>query len=495
MKPNPLMAGLESGRQAVPFVIFIFGVTGDLTRNKLIPALFSLYLKGSISKFRVVGFARRTWTKEFFRQEADKMLSGFVNTEQSVKDHFLDQLEYISSTFEDESGYRRIPDHCEGFQNRVYYLSTPPDSYEPIISNLGHLGLAEEKGGYTRIVVEKPFGRDLSTARALNGHLASHFREDQIFRIDHYLGKETVQNIMLLRFGNGMFEPIWNNRYIDHIQITVAEKIGVGTRANYYEKAGTTRDMIQNHAFQLLSLTTMEPPNDLGADTIRGEKVKIIRSLKPITHKQVKTLTARAQYHSGYVDGEEVPGYREEDGVNPESRTETFVALKLHLDTWRWAGVPIFVRSGKRLARRLSEVSVHFKEPPHQIFHTTYPAMNRNTLIMRIQPNEGLTVNLNVKVPGHNADMRPVNLDFAYGSAFGEAVPEAYERLLLDAFTGDSTLYTRRDEIEASWSFITRILQGWERDDSPIPTYLPGSSGPEEAKMLIGTDGRRWRKI
>jgi len=495
MRSNPLQAGLETGRQAAPFVIFIFGVTGDLTRNKLIPALFSLYLKGSISRFRIVGFARRPWTRESFRQEAEKMLSGFSEVEKTVKEHFLDQLDYISSTFEDEEGYRKIPSQCEGFPNRLYYLSTPPDSYEPIISNLGALGLSEEKGGYTRIVVEKPFGRDLATARELNSQLGTHFKEDQIFRIDHYLGKETVQNIMLLRFGNGMFEPIWNNRYIDHIQITVAEKIGVGTRANYYEHSGTIRDMIQNHVFQLLSLTTMEPPNDLGPDTVRGEKVKIIRSLRPITHNQVQTHTVRAQYGTGYVDGEEVPAYRSEEGVNPESRTETFVAMKLFLDTWRWAGVPIFIRSGKRLSRRVSEISVHFKEPPHQIFRTTYPAMNRNTLIMRIQPDEGLTVNLNVKVPGYLAEMRPVNLDFAYGSAFGDEVPEAYERLLLDAFIGDSTLYTRRDEIEASWTFITRILQGWERDKTPLPSYLPGGSGPEEAKILIGEESRRWRKI
>jgi glucose-6-phosphate 1-dehydrogenase len=495
MKLNPLAAGLATSRQAAPFVVFIFGVTGDLTRNKLIPALFSLYLKGSISRFRIIGFARRPWNKEVFRENAEKMLGDFPDVDVLVKRNFLDRLDYISSTFESEEGYRQINGHCDGFANRLYYLSTPPDAYDDIIGNLGRLGLAEESEGYTRIVVEKPFGRDLATARALNASLAAHFREEQIFRIDHYLGKETVQNIMLLRFGNGIFEPIWNNRYIDHIQITVAEKIGVGTRANYYEQAGTIRDMVQNHLFQLLSLTTMEPPNDLGPDTIRSEKVKIVRSLRPITHRQVQTQTVRAQYARGYVDGEEVPGYREEEGVSEQSRTETYVAMKLFLDTWRWAGVPIYVRSGKRLARRVTEISVHFKEPPLQVFYSSYPAMNRNILIMRIQPDEGLSLNMNVKVPGHQADMRPVNMDFAYGSAFGEAVPEAYERLLLDAFVGDSTLYNRRDEIEASWTFITRILQGWERDPTPLASYLPGSSGPEEAKMMIQAEGRRWRKI
>lgn len=495
MKPNPLLAGLETGRHAPPFVLYIFGVTGDLTRTKLIPAMFSLYLKGNISRFRIVGFARRPWTKKVFQDEARSMLEGFSEVADTVKEAFLENLDYISSTFQDDKGYKEIDGHASGFTNRVYYLSTPPDEYDTIIEHLGAFDLAEEREGYTRIVVEKPFGRDLGSARALNAKLAASFKEDQIFRIDHYLGKETVQNILLLRFGNGIYEPVWNNRYIDHIQITVSERIGVGTRANYYEKAGTLRDMIQNHAFQLLSLTTMEPPNDLGPNTIRNEKVKVIRSLHPITHRQVQTETVRAQYDRGFVDGREVPSYRSEPNVSPESRTETFVALKVFLDTWRWAGVPIFLRSGKRLSRRLTEISVHFKEPPHQIFHGIHPSMNRNVLIMRIQPDEGISLNVNVKVPSRQSDMRPVNLDFAYGSAFGEAVPEAYERLLLDAFIGDSTLYTRRDEIEASWTFITRILQGWERDPTPLPAYLPGSSGPEEAKALIGSENRRWRKI
>jgi glucose-6-phosphate 1-dehydrogenase len=343
-------------------------------------------------------------------------------------------------------------------------------------------------------VVEKPFGRDLSTARKLNDQLSRYFREDQIYRIDHYLGKETVQNLILLRFGNGIFEPVWNHRYIHHIQITVAEKIGVEGRGNYYETAGALRDMVQNHMFQLLCLTTMEPPNDLNPDTIRTEKVKILKSLRPISFRETSLYTVRGQYAAGYMDGTPVPGYREEPGVAPDSRTETFVALKLFLDTWRWSGVPIYLRTGKRLARRTSEIAVRFKAPPLELFPRAWAYSGRNALIIRIQPNEGISLIMNAKIPGYTLNMRPVNMDFSYGSAFGESPPEAYERLLLDALVGDSTLYTRRDEIEASWTFITRILKGWEEDPSPIPQYIPGGSGPEEAKNLLEPN-TRWRKL
>lgn len=494
MVQNPLSVGLESERAAEPFVLFIFGVTGDLTRRKLVPALFSLFLKG-LAEFRVVGFARRPWSNETFRDEAAKTLDDAAGGTEEQKREFLKRLVYLQSTFEDRSGYERIDSFMEGFRNRIYYLSTPPSSYEQIIDNIGQHAGRENADGFTRIIVEKPFGSDYSSATRLNRVLGQYFREDQIFRIDHYLGKETVQNIMLLRFGNGIFEPVWNNRYIDHIQITVAEKIGVGTRANYFESSGTLRDMVQNHMLQLLSLTTMEPPNDLKADSIRTEKVKVLNSIRSITYRDVWDYTVRGQYGSGVLDGEEVPGYREENGVAPESQTETFVALQLNLENWRWAGVPILMRSGKRMLRKVSEISVHFKEPPHQLFHNRHPSMNRNVLIVRIQPEEGITLNMNAKMPGHTTDMRPVNMDFAYGSAFGERTMEAYERLLYDAILGDSTLYTRRDEIEASWSFITRILEGWRNDPQPIPIYEPGSAGPDAAKALAGRIGRKWRKL
>lgn len=497
MNDNPLFSGLEVPREPTPFAIVIFGVTGDLTRKKLIPALFSLFLKGHLSRFKIIGFARRPWTDETLRDEARSMLERpeFSTAKEEQKEAFLRNLEYIRSEFEDDAGYRLIDEKTEGLPGRLYYLSTPPTSYDIIIEKIGEAGLAKRPGGFTRIVVEKPFGRDLETARELNGKLSKYFDEDQIFRIDHYLGKETVQNLMVLRFGNGIFEPIWNNRYVDHVQITVAEKIGVGTRGNYYESTGTLRDMVQNHMFQLLALTAMEPPSSLDPDSIRSEKVKVLKSLRPITPREVSAQTVRAQYAQGVIDGETVPGYREEPGVSADSRTETYIALKLFIDSWRWAGVPFFLRSGKRLSRRTSEISVHFKEPPHRIFTSTYPRGQSNTLIMRIQPDEGIAFNFNVKTPGYTIQMRPVNMEFAYGSAFGEAPPEAYERLLLDALLGDSTLYTRRDEIETSWEFITRILSAWESEPRvPLPAYRAGSSGPEEAKQLVG-DGRRWRRL
>ncbi|MGM0674768.1 MAG: glucose-6-phosphate dehydrogenase [Spirochaetota bacterium] len=494
MSNNPLRFGLEAGREAQPLVIFIFGVTGDLTSRKLMPALFSLFLKG-MTRFKVVGFARRDWGTDGLRERARSMIAEVPGASDGQREAFIERLEYLQSTFEDPAGYARIDEYAEGYANRIYYLSTPPNAYRDIIEQLGQKGLGEQRGGFRRLLIEKPFGRDYASAVELNQLLARYFDEEQIFRIDHYLGKETVQNIMLLRFGNGMFEPIWNSNYIDHIQITVAEKVGVGTRGGYFESAGTLRDMVQNHMFQLLSLTAMEPPNDLSPDSIRTEKVKAMQALRPITFRDIHEHTVRAQYEGGIVDGERVPGYRDEERVSPDSRTETYAALRVYLDTWRWSGVPIFMRSGKRLLRKVSEISVHFKEPPRQLFTNRHPSMNRNTLIIRIQPEEGITLNMNAKIPGHTTDMRPVNMDFAYGTTFGEATLEAYERLLFDAIIGDATLYPRRDEIESSWAFITRILEGWRRDGSPIPTYMPGSSGPEEARRLIASSHRKWRKL
>jgi len=497
MNTNPLLDGLLFSKEPSPFVVTIFGATGDLTKKKLIPALFSLFIKGNISHFKIVGFARRPWTKEVFQDEARSMLetTHFQNVPLAQKEAFLEKLDYVSSTFEDSSGYLKLKELCQGFPSWIFYLSTPPDEYPSIIENLGSSGLNTHEKGFSRIIVEKPFGRDLATAKALNDQLHKSFEESQIYRIDHYLGKETVQNIMVLRFGNGIFEPLWNNRYIDHIQITVAESIGVGTRGNYYEKAGTLRDMVQNHMFQLLTLLTMEPPNDLNPDTIRTEKVKILQSLRPITHKDVKKYTVRGQYSSGLVQGVESQGYLEENGVNPQSRTETFVALKLFIDTWRWEGVPIFLRSGKALSRRASEIAVVFKEPPHQIFKNKQNLPANNSLVIHIQPEEGITFNVNAKIPGYTTLLRPVNMDFAYGNAFGDVTPEAYERLLLDALVGDSTLYTRKDEIETSWAFITRILQGWQADSDPIPQYRAGSSGPDESRQLMQSIGQKWRKL
>ena len=497
MFSNPLLDGLQFAKEPAPFVITIFGATGDLTRKKLIPALFSLFLKGNISQFQVLGFARRPWDKAAFQTEVASMLAGghYAHVPEGQKKAFLDKLDYCSSTFDDAEGYNRLAAMVHPWDNKLFSLSTPPDEYEPIIRNLGKAGLNRSPGGYSRIIVEKPFGRDLATAKELNEILSTQFDESQIYRIDHYIGKETVQNILVLRFANGIFEPLWNNRYIDNIQITVAESIGVGTRGNYYEKSGTLRDMVQNHIFQIMTLLLMEPPNDLSPDTIRTEKVKVLKSLRPITHKDVNEYTVRGQYAPGITQGQEVKGYLQEDGVSPTSHTETFVALKLFLDTWRWEGVPVFIRVGKGMGRRLSEVAVTFKQPPLQIFRNQASDGGNNQLVIHIQPEEGVTFNINAKIPGYLTQVRPVNMDFAYGNTFGEATPEAYERLILDSLVGDSTLYTRRDEIEASWTFITRILQGWAEDPSPLPQYKAGSAGPEEAKKLTASIGQKWRKL
>lgn len=491
---NPLREGLNAVDAAEPLVIFIFGVTGDLTRTKLVPALFSLFVNERLTRFRIVGFARREWSQDFFREQVSKMLREFPGAGAGQRERFLDSLEYIESTFEDDAGYERMNDHAAGFTNRLYYLSTPPEAYETIIRKLGDHGLARSEAGYVRIIVEKPFGRDLASARQLNALLRTYFDESQIYRIDHYLGKETVQNLMMLRFGNGIFEPVWNNRYVDHVQITVAESAGVGTRGNYYEQAGALRDMIQNHALQLLAITAMEPPNDTRPESIRGEKVKVIRALDPVTYHRPEEHLVRAQYAAGVVDGREVPGYLEEDGVAPESRTETYAALRVYLDSWRWAGVPFVLRTGKRLSRKVSEISIHFKHPPLQFFGQTGNPLQRNVLSVRIQPQESIALNVNAKIPGYETAVRPVNMDFAYGSSFGRGVPEAYERLLFDAMKGDNTLYTRGDEIEASWEFISPILECWAAEARLPLSYAAGTAGPEQARALLGT-GRRWRRV
>ncbi|TVQ36972.1 MAG: glucose-6-phosphate dehydrogenase [Spirochaetaceae bacterium] len=494
MDHNPFREGLSHTRRADPVTVVIFGVTGDLTRRKLLPALFALYRKG-VSRLGVIGFARRDWQTEGLRQRAGEILRDAPDATDEQRAAFVNQLSYVRSTFDETAGYRELARQLPKDGDRLFYLSTPPESYEAIIRNLGEAGLNRPGGGSIRVVVEKPFGRDLESARRLNRLLADYFDEQQIYRIDHYLGKETVQNIMLLRFGNGIFEPLWNHRYVEHIQITVSERLGVEGRGNYYDSAGALRDMVQNHMFQLLSLTAMEPPIDLQADSIRDEKVKVVRAIGPIAPSELDTHTCRGQYSSGYSDGTAVPGYMQEDGVPPDSRTETFVAIKLFVNNWRWSGVPFYLRTGKRLRRKVSEIAVTFRTPPLELYSNRHPTMTRNTLIIRIQPEEGITLTVNTKIPGYTTDMRPVNVDFAYGSAFGESTLEAYERLLFDALVGDSTLYTRRDEIEASWRFITQLLEGWQNSQSRPQLYEPGSSGPHGARALPGGAGHRWRKL
>jgi glucose-6-phosphate 1-dehydrogenase len=496
---NPLMAGLGLSREPQPLTLFIFGASGDLTRRKLIPALFSLYVKGSTPRVRIVGFARREWNPETFRKLVREMLDSddVPETADELKDAFVKNVGFIRSSFESAEGYETIRHLYADPPNRIFYLSTPPDSYEVIIRRLREAGLTDQSKGFARIIVEKPLGQDLASARALNDHIAAAFAEDQTYRIDHYLGKETVQNIMLMRFGNGIFEPIWNNGYIDHVQITMAETIGIGSRGRYYEQAGALRDMMQNHMLTLLCLVAMEPPVDLNPDSIHDEKVKVLKSIVPIMVDSVAAETVRGQYEHGLVDGKDVAGYRQEQDVSPSSTTETFAALRVRLDSWRWAGVPFLLRTGKRLSRRTTEISIHFKRPPLLLFADRHPAGTPpNVLTFRIQPQEGIMMGFNSKIPGPSTDMRTVNMDFSYGSAFGEELPDAYERLLLDAMVGDSTLYMRKDEVDSAWAFITEILHGWENTGTPgLSFYRAGSSGPDAGNNLLGDAERRWRRL
>ena len=499
MQENPLAAGLGLPREPPPLSLVIFGASGDLTRRKLIPALFSLHMKGSAARMRITGFARRDWTTETFRARVRAMLDAedAPAAPAAEKDAFAARVQFVRSSFEDREGYAALGAIAPDCPNRLFYLATPPDAYQSIAEHIREAGLSDQSRGYSRIIVEKPLGRDLASARALNESFARGFPEHQIYRIDHYLGKETVQNIMLLRFGNEIFEPVWNNRYVDHVQITMAETIGVEARGRCYEGAGALRDMIQNHMLQLLSLVAMEPPVDLDPDSVRDEKVKVLKSIKPIRADGVAAETVRAQYAAGIAEGTEVPGYRQEPDVAPDSSTETYAALRVSLDSWRWAGVPFLLRTGKRLSRRATEISVHFKRPPLNLFggRARFSAQP-NVLVLRIQPREGITLGFNAKIPGYASDMRTVAMDFAYGSAFAEDLPEAYERLLLDAMVGDSTLFMRKDEVDSAWQFVTGILEGWaEEGAAALSFYGAGSSGPEEASRLLASEERRWRRL
>ncbi len=506
---NPLRSGLRLERTPEPCVMVIFGATGDLTSRKLVPALYNLARERRLpAGFSVVGFARRDWNDDTFRQV---LLEGVnANSRSGPADpvlwqNFAEGISYVRSDFGEPEGYDRLAEQLRRIDaqrgtggNRVFYLATPPDTYPTIIQQLGAHGLAHSNGSdWTRIIVEKPFGRDLESARALNQQLLAVFDEDQIYRIDHYLGKETVQNILVFRFANGIFEPIWSRRYVDHVQITVAESIGVEDRGGYYDKSGALRDMIQNHLMQLLALVAMEPPVVYDANAVRDEKVKVLRAIRPLAAEDVNRFTVRGQYGPGGVMGEPVNGYRDERGVVATSQTETYVALKLFIESWRWAGVPFYLRSGKRLPRRVSEIAIQFKAAPLMLFdHLPTNDIEPNMLAMKIQPDEGITLKFSSKLPGQASQIRPVTMDFRYGSSFGVASPEAYERLLLDCLLGDSTLFTRRDEVEASWSLITPILHGWE-DGPPqhFPNYEAGTWGPLEADEFMARDGREWRRL
>jgi glucose-6-phosphate 1-dehydrogenase len=505
---NPLREGLRLERTPDPCAVVIFGATGDLTHRKLVPALYSLAQQRLLPpQFVLVGFARRDWNDEKFREEMRLAVDEFgPGAQGGVWESFAGALAYNRSDFSSPDGYKRLAallrrlDEERGTSgNRLYYLATAPENYADIIRNLDEAGLTHrnENGPWNRIVVEKPFGHDLASAQRLNRQLLTHaFRERQVFRIDHYLGKETVQNILAVRFANLIFEPIWNAQYVDHVQITVAESVGVEGRAGYYDETGALRDMVQNHMMQLLSLVAMEAPTHFVADPVRDEKLKVLRSLQ-LPDDRVLSWTVRGQYGPGHVGGAPVPAYRQEPGVPPDSSTETYVAMKLQVENWRWAGTPFYLRTGKRLPKRISEIAVVFKPVPHMLFSNSAAAgLESNILALRIQPDEGISLRFGAKVPGPTVRLRSVNMDFLYGIAFGTEPADAYERLLLDAMLGDPTLFTRRDEVEQAWRFITCVLDQWETG-SPLagPNYPAGGWGPEEADALMERDGRAWRRL
>jgi glucose-6-phosphate 1-dehydrogenase len=502
---NPLVEGLE--RLPVhPTALVIFGATGDLAHRKLLPALYNLAHDGALpERFELIGVARRDQQHEDFQEAARASIARFSRRrpDPDVLDGLTANMRYVRGAFDDDQVYVELDRTLKEFDeqagqplDRVFYLSTAPQFFPVIASKLGGAGLNRAEDSETRLVIEKPFGYDLASARQLNAQVLEVFDESQVFRIDHYLGKETVQNLMALRFANALFEPVWNRNYIDHVQITAAEDLGIEGRASYYEGAGALRDLVQNHMMQLLALLTMEPPTAFEANRLRDEKLKVLEAIVPPAVSDVPSMAVRAQYGPGVSGGVRVPGYREEEGVAPDSRTETYAALRVQVSNWRWAGVPFYLRTGKRLARKLTEIAVILKPVPHLAFQSTGSVgVKANQIILTVQPDEGVSVSLGAKIPGPQMRIRPVNMEFRYGTSFLSESPEAYERLILDAMRGDATLFTRNDEIEALWGIVDPILTAWHEDTtSPIPQYPAGSAGPEEANALL-EEGRRWRRL
>jgi glucose-6-phosphate 1-dehydrogenase len=492
-------------------VMVIFGASGDLTKRKLVPALWSLFQSRVLPEpFAVIGVSRSEMSNEVFRERMREGVTDFARVQPPsarVWDRFAQALFYYTGDPADPALYPGLGNFIKHVEqdrgtsgNRLFYLSTPPSLYSPIVTRLGEAGFQRAPEGtdaWIRIVIEKPFGRDLASSRALNQVVNSVFTEDQVYRIDHYLGKETVQNILVFRFANGIFEPLWNRNHVDHVQITVSETLGVEARGAYYEESGALRDMIQNHILQLLCLVAMEPPVTFDADPVRDEKTKVMRALRPIPPGDVDAVAVRGQYGPGFVEGQRGPGYREEKGVSAESITETYAALKLGVDNWRWAGVPFYLRTGKRLAKRASEITVQFRRTPHLVFRRNPEAIAEaaNRLSLRIQPDEGIALQFGAKLPGPEPRIKAVEMDFDYHQAFGGEPPEAYERLLLDVMKGDATLYARGDWVDLAWELLEPVLQGWAAGDPrKFPNYEAGTWGPSEADTLIERDGRAWRR-
>jgi len=495
---NPLLEGLRLRRSPDPCALVVFGASGDLTRRKLFPALYSLAARRLLpERFGVIGVARTPQTTKHWVAEMKQAVKehGRDELRADIWNELADGMRYVATDFADDRGENAVVevlkelDETRGTAgNRVYYLAVPPVAFETIVTELGERRSSE---GWTRLIVEKPFGHDRASALGLNEMLSAHFTEDEVFRIDHYLGKETVQNMLALRFANGIFEPIWNRQFIDHVQITVAESMGIESRAGFYEQAGAIRDIFQNHLLQLVALTAMEPPIDFTADSVRNEKVKVLKSLHTPGPKSV----VRGQYGRGFVEGEQVSAYREEEGVASDSSTDTFVAAKLYVDNWRWADTPFYVRAGKRLARRETTIAIQFQRAPHPPFaEIAGDGLRPNVLLIHVQPDEGVSLAIGAKVPGAGMSIRTVHMDFLYGGAFRTGLPEAYERLILDCMLGDATLFTRADEVDEQWALVDSIVAAWKRDRPSFPNYEAGTWGPRASDDLLHRDGRSWRR-
>jgi glucose-6-phosphate 1-dehydrogenase len=486
-------------------IVVIFGASGDLTSRKLMPALFELQVQKMLpEKFFIVGVSRTDFTEKVFGDKMGKEIRSFLGEKEIPEEQlktFIDQVSYVCMDMDSQSGYDKLGKLLAEMDqknntggNWLFYLATPPAMFETIADHLGAAGLTHQKGGYRRVIFEKPFGHDLESAKMLNQNLLKVLTEDQIYRIDHYLGKETVQNLLVTRFANGIFEPLWNRNYVHHIEITSAESIGVENRGKYYDATGALRDMVQNHLLQLVTLTAMEPPSTMDSNWIRNEKTKVLQSLRPILKENVNKFVLRGQYLAAKVRGKQIPGYREENGVDTESRTETYVALKFYIDNWRWGGVPFYIRTGKRLPTQVTEIIIYFNPTPHHLFAREQMSAGSNQLVIRIQPDEGILLKFGMKLPGEGFIVKNVNMDFHYKDLTNIRVPSAYERLLHDAMLGDSTLYSRGDTLEAAWNFIDPILHAWAEDPSiKIFGYPAGTWGPKHANDLIDGKDLTWR--